>query len=217
MRGKLVAMLIAGAVLAGGTIAGAHYSDTHSVVWIGDPDSDTLVVGDSYSLGAGTDLEHSWVAEVSNELGWTPSIAAESSSGFLHSGIHGHTAADILQAADGHDNDPDRVIIAIGFNDAYFAEPVGETARAAVDTIRAVESTYPAARILVVGPWDPPGSEDAAGRLDDALRDATAPLNVQYLSPASERWLEGTHLVDSVHPDAAGHRRIAQSFIAALN
>ena len=186
----------------------------------------TMVAGDSFTEGTGATATKSagyvdllpimlgWNGIEGSGLGGTGYINVPSGSGKTN--LRTRIATDIVPKA------PDLCVIAMGYNDVDGVNTNSQIVTAATNTWSQV--TGAGIALIVVGPWDSPPLTNTTQRAalasaDAALKVAANSAGVHYISPWDEGWLGGasTYLSgDNVHPNDAGHKRIASMLAAHL-
>lgn len=167
----------------------------------------TIFAGDSFIEGEGAVAEPTIVNWVSWALGWEDSWNSGSgSTGYVNDGTRqsliDRYVNDIVNRA------PDRVIIAMGFNDT--SQPLGTVVSAAETIWDAILAANAYVDLIVVGPWPNSGGSTtitpALADLDGALAAEAAARSLPYISPIGDG-LTFTRS-DATHPDPAGHKKI---------
>jgi lysophospholipase L1-like esterase len=177
-----------------------------------------LFVGDSYTEGVGlaTPRQERWSALVSSAQGWTEVNAGCSGSGYTRQGLLCGTTFE-ERIASLTNVEPDVVVIWGGVNDAGATSD--HAATAASDTIAAYAQAFPGAQLIVLNAvyFASPEPEPVAAI------NATLPAAVRE---ASGRWVDIGPLLaenpgligqDGLHPNAGGHKAIADALLAALS
>jgi lysophospholipase L1-like esterase len=176
-----------------------------------------VFVGDSYTEGVGLSdpLTQRWSSLVAEAMGWSQVNAGCSGSGYTRQGLLcGTTFVERLPSL--ADIDADVVIIWGGVNDA--GAPPEDAAAAAADTIAAYASAYPDADLVVLSAMYFTAPEPASlAAINAALPAAVSKVSGQWvdLGPALAQnppWLGE----DGLHPNAEGHRAIADAVIKQL-
>jgi acyl-CoA thioesterase I len=181
------------------------------------PDPVLLVFGDSYVEGAGaTSPETSFPHTIAADLGWRLETAGLSGTGYLNPSAAGNLTyrqrIEALQVAE----IPDVVLVEGGINDR---DQAGDETAAAVDAVRAVQTRFRGAQVVLLSPVDPQPVEARVteiGRdLARAARLARVPLidAGDWVTAANAGELIGA---DHLHPTQAGHDRIGALAAAAL-
>lgn len=185
------------------------------------PSPSMLVFGDSWTRGmAATDTAHAYPHLTGELLGWDVTALGEDGSGYLHpgelGGFYGTRVAELNP-----DLDPDVVIVQGSVNDRN--ELISALPRAARAVWRAVESTYPEADVIILGPAPStlPLDERVEG-IDAVLADLAAEAGLDYISPIAEEWLTEANIGEYIdasaafHPSDAGHAYLAERLAADL-
>ena len=193
MRGFLAAL----AVLALGALAAPAGADERVIV----------ALGDSLTAGFGVAPEEAWPAVIDARLrreGYPYRV--------VNAGVSGDTTAGGLRRVDWVlRNRPEVVVVALGANDGL--RGLGTDAMQA-NLLAIVERFRGAgARVLVAGMQVPPNYGTAYARafrsvFPEVARRTGSPLMPFLLDGvAADR---GLNLADGIHPNAAGHRAIAE-------
>jgi acyl-CoA thioesterase-1 len=168
------------------------FDDLTTVVWIGD----------SYTEGSVDGVFDRFAVTIGRDLCWDDYTLAKGGTGYTNPGDPrggGTIYADRVDEA--VDLKPDLVIIQGSTNDKG---PGAEAA--AIDLYDELEAKIPSAQLVVVGPFDPPGSKNVATR--DAIRDAAESRGLTFID--SYGWLNPDEYGDDgVNPNEQGHRVIA--------
>jgi hypothetical protein len=182
-----------------------------------------LFIGDSYAAGSGgAGVERSFACLTARAMGWVCRNDGEPGTGYTNAGkVHG-TANDTyplraLRPADtrpsGTAPEVDVVVVTGGRNDSGSGVP--ERLAAAGLTFDRLRVTYPAARLVVVGPfWVDDDVPPSLLAFDEGLRQEAGARGLTFVSPIHERWLTTEQRSrwisgDDVQPRVAGHQRIA--------
>lgn len=178
-----------------------------------DPRPRVVFLGDSLTAGFGLAEEEAYPARV-EELLAAEGVEAE----VINAGVSGETSAGGLARIDWILRlEPDVVVVELGPNDGLRGLPLDateENLRRIVERIRAA-----GARVLLVGLQIPPNyGPDYAGRFRELYPRLAEELDV----PLVPFLLEGVggepelNLADGMHPNAAGHRRLAVNVLPRL-
>jgi acyl-CoA thioesterase-1 len=174
-----------------------------------------VFLGDSLTAGYGLDPESAYPKLVENALGdEDPAVKV------VNAGVSGDTSAGGLQRVDWILRQPiDVLIIALGANDALRGLPVEATRESLRGIIGKARAKHPKARIILAGMLAPPNmGEDyltAFDRIYPELAESESVELIPFL-------LEGVagepslNLPDGIHPNPAGHKRIAQTILKQL-
>ena len=206
-----------------------------------------LFIGDSYAAGSGgAGVRRGFACLTARAMGWVCLDDGEPGTGYTNAGkVHGagndtypvralgratEPAAGATEPADATEStestestepaDVDVVVVTGGRNDS--ASPVPVRVAAAELTLDRLRSTYPNARIVVVGPfWVDDDVPPSLRAFDAGLRAAAAERSLTFLDPIRDRWLTTDQrarwiAADGVHPSVAGHQRIAARLVADL-
>ena len=167
----------------------------------------TIFAGDSFIEGEGAVAEPTIVNWTSWALGWDDSWNSGSgSTGYVNDGTRqsllDRYVNDILNQS------PDRVAIAMGFNDSLLTLA---TVVAAAETIwDAILAANAYVDLVIIGPWPNAGGSTtitpALIDIDKALAASAAARSLPYISPIQD----GVTFTraDATHPDAAGHKKL---------
>jgi lysophospholipase L1-like esterase len=174
------------------------------------------VLGDSYTEGVGSSGP-GYVDLVGERMGWTVVEQGQGGTGYVSAGStpgfapYGARVAAVVAEA------PDIVVVQGSTNDV--GQPATAVHDAAVGVLTALREQLPAARVVVVGPLAPP-VVDPAGvvAIRDALADAAARADVDFIDPIAGGWLQPpTDLYpDGLHPGDEGYRLMAARLSGAL-
>ncbi len=173
-----------------------------------------VCLGDSLTAGYGLSEDEAWVALVGAQL-----AARGSEWSVRNAGVSGDTTAGVLRRLDWHAGpEVKAVMLAIGGNDGLRGQPIGGIR----DNIRAIVKALQArgVKVMLAGMRLPPShgqqySQAFAAIYPELARELDVPL-LPFL-------LEGVggdptlNLPDGIHPNAEGHRRVAERVMAFLD
>jgi lysophospholipase L1-like esterase len=177
-----------------------------------------LVLGDSYTEGGGAEpATKGYAYLLAKPLGWRVTVNGVAGSGYVNPGAHGNNRyLQRLPALQGHRFD--LVVVQGGSNDRDVAYPVLRDAVS--QTIDGVRATFPGATVVILGPSNPYGKNDPTRLLAQCtLAGYAAAQHLAFLDPIGESWFvpgDGRWAANpkDAHPSNAGHRKIADRFIA---
>lgn len=181
-----------------------------------------LIVGDSYTRGVGAKPQTAGYAyRISTLTDWEVTIEGFSGTGYLNDG-HAHEGTYAQRIAQfSYADDFDVIVVQGSSNDA--SQDLSLLRSAVSGTIGLLESKYPGAKLVLVGPVSAafrPGSEGKAGRIDAILAQFSFDFAIPYLSPYRESWIVGSEMslidADGIHPNNAGHELIARRIVSEL-
>ena len=167
-----------------------------------------LFFGDSLTAGYGVGKENGFPARVQAHADSVGCAAL-----IINAGLAGETTAGGLRRVDWILRRPvDIFVLELGGNDGLRGVPLAETERNLQGIIDRVKKKAPAARLVIVGVRLPPnlgpdyteGFKAIFGRLAAANGAALIPSLLEGV--AGDRALKRN---DGIHPNAAGHRRVA--------
>lgn len=156
--------------------------------------ADVLVIGDSYSVGAGVRARDSWPVRLPGRV----RVDGFSGSGFTVGASACGDVSFATRAALSLRRSTDLVVVEGGLND--YDQSLADLEAGFARLMRVLDGR----QVLVVGP--PPAPERPRGdveAVDVALARLAAAHQVAYLSMID---LGLTYLDDDLHPDPAGHR-----------
>ena len=174
-----------------------------------------VVVGDSVTEGTGSGI-YGYVETLGLMLGWdSVEGSGLGGTGYIADNAKVSIPDRLANDVTTREVKPDLCIIAAGYNDVDGVRTPAQIAAAAESTWSTV--TGADIPLLVVGVWDSvplsnPGQRAAQREADAALKAAAQSAGIPYVSPFDESWLGGNtdYLSgDNVHPNTAGHERIA--------
>ena len=174
-----------------------------------------LLFGDSLTAGYGVEPDQAFPALIQarlDSLAWPVRI--------VNAGLAGETTAAGLRRIDWILRPPvDVFILALGGNDGLRGLPPDQAAGNLQGILDRVQARFPAADLVVAGVRLPPNLGEPYIQAFQAVFPRLAQANGAVLIP---RLLEGVGgdrelmLDDGIHPNAAGHRRVAETVWAAL-
>ncbi|WP_037158573.1 SGNH/GDSL hydrolase family protein [Rhodococcoides fascians] len=188
----------------------------------GVPDVPTSVpvvafIGDSYSQGIGASSAGTrWTTLASAALGWSEMNLAVGGTGYTTSYLGQPTdyatKVESVRAAQ-----PDIIVVSGGRNDYLTSSPpeIGTAAAALYGQLR---STVPDAELVVVTPiWEATDIPAEFTEIIDSIRRAAEGASVKYLDIGEP--LSGHPdlvVADGLHPNDAGHHKIAEHVVAVV-
>ncbi|OZE34093.1 MULTISPECIES: SGNH/GDSL hydrolase family protein [unclassified Rhodococcus (in: high G+C Gram-positive bacteria)] len=176
------------------------------------------VLGDEYARGAGTRTKQGYADILSRQLCWRTTVDAEPGSGFVVAQPGSNTYGFPNRIAAVTANDPELIIV-----QSSAADPAnGLAAVQSAVVLGELKSRAPSARIVVVGPLDPPAVEpDTTQALRSEIRASADSAGVTFVDPLDEttgRWLgQGEYSSNGFVPNSSGHASIARRLTGALN
>ncbi|REE96499.1 SGNH/GDSL hydrolase family protein [Thermomonospora umbrina] len=185
-----------------------------------------FVLGDSYTAGIrAVPAEQTYAAETARRLGWQVVIAGHSGTGFVTRGRVGMDFGALFEAQLSWRPAPDLIVISGGHNDQH-TRTLPQVGAAADRLLRAVKAHWPETHVVLMGPLWGGTPPPAALRVRDALRGTARGLRVPFVDPLVEPWITGHFkkngnarrfvMSDGTHFNAAGHRHVAERFVAEL-
>lgn len=183
---------------------------------IADEPAHVVFLGDSYTVGTGSDGP-AWPDLVGAALGWSVVNLAAGGTGYAteagvdgcgreHCGTYDEESAKITAP-------PTAIIVSGGRND-----PSEQVAAAAGDLFADLSTRYPDATIVALSPWtDDDPATPALGATIDAVAEAAKSAGVVYVDTGQP--FEGKPdliSADGVHPNDAGYRQLANTLIPLL-
>ncbi|MDN3494567.1 SGNH/GDSL hydrolase family protein [Planococcus sp. APC 4015] len=182
-----------------------------------------LVFGDSWVYGSAAIEPTLGFAYVAGEaLGWDTVVDGVRGSGYLKPGLDGAAYGERIAALD-PSLDPDLVVVEGSINDRLlYPDGYRDAVTAAWD---ALASTYPDARIVILGPAPQVlPVQKATARIDADLARMAGERGWWYISPIAEEWISAGNystVIDSGeigrnHPSTEGHAYLAERFADAV-
>lgn len=185
----------------------AQVADTGLISKVTDGSPTVVVLGDSYSVGAGLDdRTKAWPTLAGKAEGLATHVAGVGGTGFVNQGpcggqSFGQRVRDVLAL------EPDTLIIAGGVNDSDSTP--GEVQASATAVLRLTASVP---TVIVVGPANAP-AKDNLPAIDAALAEATEASGRKYISALG--W-ELEYQPDRLHPTEAGQAVYARNIEDAI-
>lgn len=175
-----------------------------------------LVLGNSIAAGSGVDSDEAFPARLQQKvdsLGWSVEI--------VNAGVSGETTAGGLRRINWMLREPiDVLVLELGGNDGLRGTDLSSTRQNLQAIIDSTTTKYPDARILLAGMQLPPNlGQDYTERFREMYPALARKNDNVTLIPFI---LEGVGGVDSlmqsdgIHPNAAGHRIVAENVWAEL-
>lgn len=175
-----------------------------------------LFFGDSLIEGVGTVPRGpvlAWTA--SGLLHWTAVVDGWGGTGYTTGGRHGRTYADRLRRDGSLRQSYDVVVLEGGTNDARYGS-LPDLRQAALAVVDQVRRAQPRARIVLLGVWAPPQTDQTRyRRADRVLRGVAASRGLTYVTQLG---LHGPDLLasDGYHPSTASYVRMGTALAATL-
>lgn len=202
-----------------GGLPHAAPEDTHAE----SEDPSLLVFGDSWTYGMAATTPTGGYAYLAGEsLGWDTTVDGENGSGYLRPGeLGGVYGTRVLQLDP--ELEPDVIVIQGSINDRG-ADLDGLSASAHA-VWRALETRYPDAELVVLGPAPSVLPVDAAVRKIDTILNRLANVEgVTYISPLTEQWITEDNFAKVIdtssksrnHPSDSGHEYLAERLAEEL-
>ena len=169
-----------------------------------------VILGDSLAAGAGVEPQEAFPALLQkkvNDAGWQDTV--------VNAGVSGNTSADGAARIDWLlRRKVDVFVLELGGNDGLRGLPVAETRRNLQTILNRVKQKYPGARLVIAGMQMPANmGEDYR----EAFRNLFPELAAQNHAALIPFLLEGVGgkpefmQADRIHPNAAGHRIVAET------
>jgi acyl-CoA hydrolase len=173
------------------------------------PGSHVLALGDSLTAGAGVSPQEAWPSLLTKSTGWV----------IVNGGVSGDTSGSALQRLPSllEEHEPVLVLVTLGGNDMLRHLPQQETV-ANLEQIISLCKQHKAKTVLLATP-----QPSVAGALFQHLttpgfyRQVADAQHVPLLEDTMAKVLSDPQLKgDPLHPNAAGHRRLAEEVLKAL-
>ena len=199
-------------------------ASVHPAPFTVDAGARVLVFGDSWVYGsAATAPTGGFAYLLAGELDVETVVDGVRGSGYLKPGLDGPAYAERIAALDPA-LDPDLIVVEGSINDRS-AHPRGyrDAVTAAWD---ALESRYPGADIVILGPAPQVLPIESATRaIDGDLGELAAARGWWYVSPIAEDWITTANYLDVIdtgpvgrdHPSDDGHAYLARRLAAAID
>ena len=212
-------------VIAGPSISAATPTATVAPAKVTLPtDPRLLFVGDSYTAGVGADQPNqSWAYLAAQDLKYPFRVDGVGGTGFAWGGgakddMGREYSVRLKEAAKRTDFAPNVVILQGGQNDSLAKNNTAVQA-AVKQTIEEARQLWPNAQVIVQGPSAPlPLAADLRG-VNTAVRAGAADAKAPFIDANTEGWFNNSNSkamnFDGAHVNQAGHRLIADKFLAA--
>lgn len=220
-RGGLLALVVAVALLAGGSYLAAAPQDSPASNGLGaiqaspllNPSTGTVRavwMGDSYTAGAGTDASVGVAPLTMESLCWQGRVFGQGGTGYLNSGPSLDSSTFIRRVPQVVGERPDVVVVQGSTNDIGRAG-VGV---AASKVYREIKTMDPGATVIAIGPVAPPKLDSAkVVAVRDELETAAQENGVVFIDPIARNLLPADNpanfVADGIHPSPEGHRKLA--------
>ena len=173
-----------------------------------------LALGDSLTEGYGLSKEQAWPALLQSLL----HQRGRTNITLINGGVSGSTSASALSRLRWHlKAKPDVLILALGANDGLRGVPVAETRKNLAATLELARQN--GLKVLLAGMKMPPNyGPDYSTQYEKMFKD----LSLKYKTAFLPFILEGVaadpamNLEDGIHPNAAGHKKIAAMILPYL-
>jgi len=174
-----------------------------------------LFFGDSLTAGYGLSPEIAFPALVEKEL-----IKENKNVKVINAGLSGETSAGGLSRIDWTLRQPiDVFVLELGANDGLRGLPIEQTKKNLQSIIDKVKTKYPKVKIVLAGMMVPPNMGKAYSDEFRKIYPAMANKNKASLIPFLLEGVAGNEKLnqaDGIHPNAEGHRIVANNLIAFL-
>lgn len=166
-------------------------------------------LGDDYTVGVGALTEQLGYASVlSRRQCWEKSIDAVSDTGYENGGPDNSMPFTNPKRIESIANTQPRLIIVQGgTNDV----PSPTLYNSAQSVYRAIQTIAPSAKIIVVGPAQPPRASEVDLRAVRAdIERAAKDIGLTFVDPTANGWLvPDDYASDRAHPNTEGHAKLA--------
>jgi len=174
-----------------------------------------LFFGDSLTAGYGLSPEIAFPALVEKEL-----IKENKKVKVINAGLSGETSAGGLSRIDWTLRQPvDVFVLELGANDGLRGLPIEQTEKNLQAIIDKVKSKYPKVKIVLAGMMVPPNMGKSYSDEFKRIYPTMAQKNKTILIPFLLEGVAGNEKLnqaDGIHPNAEGHRIVANNLIAFL-
>ena len=174
-----------------------------------------LILGDSLTAGYGVTRESSFptqLEQLAREAGLQLTV--------INGGMSGDTSAGGVRRLNWFlREEPNLFMLALGGNDALRGVPTGELERNLDQIFSTVRTRYPRARLILAGMEAPPNMGEEYRVAYRATFRTVAERHQAHLIPFLLDGVGGNpefNQPDRIHPNEAGHRKIAELLFAAL-
>lgn len=191
-----------------------------------------VFLGDSFVEGSQVSLPERFPFLLGATKGWQVDSRGEGGTGYVTDGPAEYPERSPFpgRVQGVIDAKPDIVIVAGGLNDTGPGYGDQQLTDAITNTLSPLRLALPDAQIVVVGPLWPNGfPPDSAIQVRDRMSAVASSLDLQFIDPIAELWFTGSRdgtttpgnrtqfiLADGTHPNAAGHRYIAERLAADI-
>ncbi len=174
-----------------------------------------LFFGDSLTAGYGLSPDQAFpalIGKMLNDKGIETKV--------INAGLSGETSAGGLSRIDWVLRQPvDVFVLELGPNDGLRGLPLDQTEKNLQAIIDKVKAKYPSARIVIAGMMVPPNMGPEYADNFKAIFPRLATKNKATLIPfllENVAGIESLNLADRIHPNAEGHKIVANNVIKAI-
>jgi Lysophospholipase L1 and related esterases len=174
-----------------------------------------LFFGDSLTAGYGLSPDQAFpalIGKMLNDKGIETKV--------INAGLSGETSAGGLSRIDWVLRQPvDVFVLELGPNDGLRGLPLDQTEKNLQAIIDKVKAKYPGARIVIAGMMVPPNMGPEYADNFKAIFPRLATKNKATLIPfllENVAGIESLNLADRIHPNAEGHKIVANNVIKAI-
>ncbi len=186
-------------------------------------DAKVVMIGDSWTSGYAAEPRTDGFAYLTaDSMGWDLTNLGAAGTGYVNAGPNDEGDFADRIANREQDDDIDLVIIQGGLSDAS-SEDADEVTAGATRAITAVSTTWPKAKLIILGPC--PSRLPAPSPLtsvDSQLAALTSTRKINYLSCLKQNWINSSNydeVIDadsSYRPSTEGHAYLAKQLEAGL-